>query len=174
MAVRTVRRICQLAVVLQATLLAVAPVVAQETKSARLDLAAAAGPSPYDLSGTGTGFAAGVWVGYPVRSFLLAEAGVGYFRYTTQFDRDVTYLLPEVGIRAGAPLGPLFPYLGGGIGFGSVITGGARTDLTLHVALGIRLWMSKRVGLRGEGRLRSVHPWAGNMVDLTGGVLIRL
>ncbi len=174
MAFRTVQRLCQVAIAMQATVIALAPAVAQQTESERMDLSAAAGPSLYDLSGTGTGLAAGVWLGYPLRPFLLAEAGVGYFRYTTQSNTDVSYLLPEVGIRVGAPLGQVFPYFGGGAGFASVITGGAGTDLTLHVALGIRAWISSRVGFRGEGRLRSVDPWAGNMVDLTGGVLIRL
>ena len=144
MVFRTMKGLCRLAIALQVTVLPMAPALAQQTSSARPDIGVSAGPSPYDLSGTGTGFAGGVWVGYPLRPFLLAEAGVGYFRYTTQGDTDVAYLLPEIGIRAGAPLGQVFPYFGGGAGFASVITGGAGTDLTLHVALGIRAWISRR------------------------------
>lgn len=174
MAFRTVNGLCQLAIALHATVLPMAPALAQRARSARPDIGVSAGLSPYDLSGTGTGFAGGVWLGIPLRPFLLAEGGFGYFRYTAQGETVVAYLLPEIGLRVGAPLGHVFPYFGGGAGYAHVITGSVGTDRTLHVALGIRAWVSSRVGLRGEGRLRSVDPWAGNMVDLTAGVLIRL
>jgi hypothetical protein len=165
---------CASALALFAAVIFVAPCGAQGSQSSRPDVSLLAGPSPYDLSGTGTGFAAGAWVDYAVWPFLLLEAGSGYFRYTTQGDSDLSYLLPEAGFRAGVPAGPLFPYTGGGVGFASVVSGGEGTDLTLHVVLGVRAWVTSQLGVRAEGRLRSVDPWAGNMVDLAGGLVIRL
>jgi hypothetical protein len=149
------------------------PWLAQAPSHPRLILSLLAGPSPYDLSGTGTGFAAGAWVDYPVRSFFLVEAGIGDFRYDPQTGTHVTYLLPEVGARRGVPVGRFFPSTGAGAGVASVLSGGDVTDLTLHVVLGIRAWLSPRPAVRVEERLRSVDPWSGNMVGLTGGLAVR-
>jgi hypothetical protein len=122
----------------------------------------------------GTGFAAGAWVDYPLTSFLLTEAGVGYFRYTSQFDVRVAYILPEVGLRAGIPLRSAFPFLGVGAGLATATSGGSGTDYTLHALVGLRLWLGTRVGVRAEARLRAVDPWAANMTDITGGLSIKL
>jgi hypothetical protein len=165
---------CPSALALFAAAVFVAPCGAQESQEPRPILSVLAGPSPYDLSGTGTGFAVGAWVSCPVWPFLLLEGGSGYFRYTAQGGSAVAYLLPEVGFRAGVPAGPWFPYAGGGVGLASVVSGFEGTDLTLHVVLGVRLWITSGIGARVEGRLRSVDPWSGNMTDVTGGLVIRL
>ena len=149
-------------------------VAAQQPPASKVSLSLLTGPSPYDLSGVGTGFAAGAWVDYRLKPWLLAEGGVGYFRYTEQFGSRVTFLLPEVGLRAGVPLGSAFPFIGIGAGSAIVVTGGSGNALTLHGLVGFRVWVTPRVGLRAEGRLRAVDPWGANMTDVTGGLSIRM
>jgi hypothetical protein len=132
------------------------------------------GPSPYDLSGTGTGFTIGAWIDYPVFSFLRIEGGSAYFQYTTPYGTGYRYLLPEVGFRLGAPIGPLLPYLGGGGGIAFTVSGRDDTSWTLHAVLGLRARLAGRIGVRAEFRLRSVDPFHGNMGDVVGGVVVRL
>jgi len=170
-----VQRVCKSTILLLLAISGVALTAgAQQPAGRRPSLSVLVGLSPYDLSGVGTGFAAGAWADYPLTSFLLAEGGVGYFRYTSQGGVRVAYVLPEVGVRAGIPLKSAFPFLGVGAGFATAASGGSSTDFTLHALVGLRLWLSARVGLRAEARLRAVDPWAANMTDITGGLSIKL
>src|SRR3954453_5963199 len=93
--------ICKSAILVLLASCIASTVGAQQPDGRRPSLSVLVGPSPYDLSGVGTGFAAGAWADYPLTSFLLAEGGVGYFRYTSQGGARVAYVLPEVGVRAG-------------------------------------------------------------------------
>jgi len=163
-----------LSLVVGAALVTPFPMLAQDAPGRRPALSVLAGPSPYDLSGTGTGFAMGAWVDYPVLSFLRVEGGVGYFQYSTQYGAGYKYLLPEVGFRLGVPIGPLFPFLGGGAGAAFMIAGGDDQAWTLHAVVGLRAWLVGRIGVRAEFRLRSVDPFHGNMGDVVGGVVVRL
>ncbi len=133
-------------------------------------LSLSAGPSPYDLSGTGTGLAIAGRVALPIQPYLIVEPGLVYFGYTTQFGTDFGFLLLELSVQAVAPLGPVHPYLGAGVGSAVANTGSSGSELTLHVVLGVRLRLTDHWGAVAEGRLRSVDPFHGNMVDLTLGV----
>jgi hypothetical protein len=130
------------------------------------------GPSPYDLSGTGTGFAVNAGVAVPVlRQVLLLEPSLGIFTYTSQFGNREHWLFPELGLQAQARVGAVRPYLGGGIGAGTVgLSGPARWKFTLHGLAGVRAHLSGRWGIRGEMRIRSVDPFHGNTVDFGLGV----
>ncbi|HSR14990.1 MAG TPA: hypothetical protein VLL51_04520 [Gemmatimonadales bacterium] len=131
-----------------------------------------AGPAPYDLSGTGTGFtASGRLAWRPTGSVLVVEPGLAYFRYTTQNDASSKWFLPEVSAQAEAGLGALRPFLGVGAGAGhESVAGKGRWEATLHLVAGVRLSLGRAWGLRTEARLLSVDPWAGSVVQFGFGV----
>ena len=128
-----------------------------------------AGPSSYDLSGTGTAAFGAVRFDVPVGRVFVVEPGVAIFRYTAQSSDAITYLFPEVSFQAQLP-GAVRPYLGGGIGFTEFISGRGGTDVTLHAAAGVRVPVANGWGLRGEARLRAVDPFHGNTFDFGFGV----
>jgi len=133
------------------------------------------GPSPYDLSGTGTGFAANLGIAVPMlRQALILEPSLGIFTYSSQFGNRTHWLFPELGLQAQAHLGGVRPYLGGGIGAGTEgLSGPARWQVTLHGVAGLRVHLGGRWGMRGEMRVRSVDPFHGNTVDFGVGITHR-
>ena len=133
------------------------------------------GPSPYDLSGTGTGFAANLGIAVPMlRQALILEPSLGVFTYSSQFGNRTHWLFPELGLQAQAHLGGVRPYLGGGIGAGTEgLSGPARWQVTLHGVAGLRVHLGGRWGMRGEMRVRSVDPFHGNTVDFGFGITHR-
>jgi len=133
------------------------------------------GPSPYDLSGTGTGFAVNIGITVPMlRQILILEPSLGIFTYSSQLGNRTHWLFPELGLQAQAHLGGVRPYLGGGIGAGTEgLSGPARWQVTLHGVTGMRVPLGGRWGIRGEMRLRSIDPFHGNTVDFGIGVTHR-
>lgn len=154
-----------------ALLLTAVPAMAQGSRPP-IESALLLGPSPYDLSGTGTGFAVNAGIAVPVlRQVLLLEPSLGVFTRTSQFGNREHWLFPELSLQAQARVGGVRPYLGGGIGAGTVgLSGPARWRFTLHGLAGVRAHLSGRWGVRGELRVRSVDPFQGNTVDLGIGV----
>jgi hypothetical protein len=146
------------------------PLVTHAQGSSDFALTVAAGPGPYDLSGTGTGLAVAARLDWVALSPMIVEPGVTYFRYGSESYRN--HVFPELSVQIAPRIGAVRPYLGAGAGVSFVLSGDW-TDLTLHVTTGVRLDIAGHWGLRGEGRLRSVDPWAGNTVDITGGVTFR-
>lgn len=134
------------------------------------------GPSPYDLSGTGTGLALNVGFAYrPFRRILIAESNLGYFRYTEQFGSRVIWLFPEISVAAEAHLGRLSPYLGGGAGRGRGSGNGSSVwETTIHGIVGARVALENGWGLRAEVRARGVGPTGGHTMDLGFGVTYRV
>jgi hypothetical protein len=154
--------------------LAAAPLQAQrrlgESSDRRPALAVLGGPSPYDLSGTGTGGFGAVRLEVPSGRLLVFEPGIAVFRYRSQADESITYLLPEVSAQVQVVGGPIRPYLGGGIGFTEFLSGRGQSKFTLHGAAGLRIAIAGGWGLRGEARLRSIDPFHGNTFDLGVGL----
>lgn len=138
----------------------------------RMALSVAAGPSPYDLSGTGTGFAAAVEFSWRPILGLVVEPGLTYFTYESQFAERIHYLMNELSVQGELPLGRVRPFLGGGAGFARVVSDTDEDDLvaTLHAVGGIRVDLSPTWGGRAEMRVRSVRPWTGNTVDVLFGL----
>lgn len=64
-----------------------------------------AGPSAYDLSGTGTGVVAGVRGEYAARPWLAVQGSASWFRYELQGGGSLHYLFPEAGVFGRLPLG---------------------------------------------------------------------
>ena len=136
----------------------------------KLELSLLAGPSSYDLSGTGTTFAVGSEVAYVPVSALYLEAGITYFEYTTQFGSRNRFIFPEVSVQGALPLGPVSPYVGGGAGLSLLFSGGNRVDPTLHIVGGIRVRATPEWGARGELRIRAVDPFGAVTADFMFGV----
>jgi hypothetical protein len=136
----------------------------------RLALGIAAGPSPYDLAGTGTGTAAGGFLAWRPARGLVVEPGLTVFSYRSQFDERTNLVFPELSIQGELVLGRFRPFLGGGAGGAFALSGVPSTTVTLHAVGGARLDLSETWGLLGEMRIRAVHPWTGNTVDLLFGV----
>jgi hypothetical protein len=149
------------------------PLAAQLPRRPVLSLSA--GPTRYDLSGTGTGVTGAVRLDLTGLPFLVLELGVGYFHYTTQAGNGLTYLLPEVSAQLQLGVGPMRPYVGGGIGVAEPSSGTITSNLqTVHVVAGARFGLGPHWVLRAEGRLRSVNPFHGSMLDITAGLGRRL
>jgi len=139
-----------------------------------LALGVAAGPSPYDLSGTGTGAAGAVLLAWSPLRGLVVEPGVTVFTYNSQFDERTTWLFPELSIQGELPLGRVRPFLGGGAGGGFVASGAGQTVATLHAVGGLRIALGKGWDGLGEMRVRAVRPWTGNTVDFLFGASKRI
>jgi hypothetical protein len=130
------------------------------------------GPSPYGFLNSGTGFAINLGLSTPLlHRVLFLEPNLGYFTYTTQFGHRNSWFFPELSLQAQAGAGKVRPYFGGGMGGGSESLGSpTKWDLTLHALAGIRMRLVGRWGLRGEFKVRSVHPWRGHTNDFGIGV----
>jgi hypothetical protein len=135
----------------------------------RLALGVAAGPSPYDLSGTGTGTAVGGFLAWRPARGLVVEPGLTVFSYRSQFDERTNLLLPEVSFQGELALGGFRPFLGGGVGGAFTLSGVPSTSVTLHAVGGALVDLGQSWGLLGEMRIRAVHPWTGNTVDFLFG-----
>jgi hypothetical protein len=136
----------------------------------RLALTLAAGPSPYDLSGTGTGTAGGAFLAWRPVHGLIVEPGIGVFGYTSQFDESTVLLFPEVSVQGELTLGSFRPFLGGGAGWSLGVSGFREQVATLHAVGGARVDLGSDWGLLGELRIRAVRPWTGNTADFLFGV----
>jgi len=139
-----------------------------------LAIGVAVGPSPYDLSGTGTGVAGAVLLAWAPLRGLVVEPGVTVFTYRSQFDERTTLLFPELSIQGELPLGRIRPFLGGGAGGGFVASGTGETVATLHAVGGVRIALGKGWGALGEMRVRAVRPWTGDTVDFLLGISRRI
>ena len=136
----------------------------------RLTLSGLAGPSPYDLSGTGTGFAAALEFNWRPTPGLVIEPGLTYFTYESQFSERIHYLMNELSVQGELPLGRVRPFLGGGAGFAQVAEEDEDLVGTLHAVVGLRVDLSRAWGARAEMRVRAVRPWTGNTADILFGL----
>ena len=147
-----------------------APVTALAQTGSRLTLSGLAGPSPYDLSGTGTGFAAALEFNWRPMPGLVIEPGLTYFTYQSQFSERIHYLMNELSVQGELPLGRVRPFLGGGAGVAQVVEENEDLVATLHAVGGLRVDLSRAWGARAEMRVRAVRPWTGNTVDILFGL----
>jgi hypothetical protein len=153
-------------------LLATGPLAAQQGGGPPSETALLAGPSSYDLSGTGTSFAANLSSTVRLAGrVLLFSPNFGYFTYRTQFGNRRHFLFPEAGLQLQVPMGRFRPYLGAGAGAGIDTRGGpSQLDFTLHAAAGFRLRVRSDWGVRGEVRVRPVDPFHGHTADFGLGI----
>lgn len=151
-------------------LLAAAPQVASAQNRPTYTVSLLAGPSSYDLSGTGTTFAAAgefTWHWLPA---LVLEPGITYFSYDTQFGGRTTILFPELSLQARVPRGPVRPYVGAGIGLSLSVAGGGGTHRSLHAVAGLGVGALSSWSFRGELRVRSPQQWGAVTADYMFGL----
>ena len=128
-----------------------------------------AGPSSYDLAGTGTTFAAAGHAAWQWKPALALEPGLTYFHY-----RYATILFPEVSLQAVVPSGPFRPYFGVGAGQTLTVDGSGGRHLSLHATLGLRVpVVGNTWGGRGELRVRSPQQWGAVTADWMFGLTFR-
>ena len=151
-----------------------APVAAQTL--GRHAVSVTLGPSPYDLAGVGTGFAVNAGFSWrPLGTGLVLEPSLGYFKYDSQGGIGVSWLFPELSVQGEIRVGRVFPYLGGGVGYGRQSSRfGSSWEPTLHMLGGLRIQAAADWGVRTEIRIRAVDPFGGNTVDLGIGLTRRL
>lgn len=138
-------------------------------------LAVTAGFSSFDLSGTGTAsiFALRAATEFGTR-FVVGELGISTMSPREQFDRRVTYVVPEAQLQLQVPFTVVRPYLG--VGIGSWISSEAgdsrRTRVAVSGAAGVRvLPRFTAVSFVVEGRLRGVGDgFSGTTADLNAGL----
>jgi hypothetical protein len=122
-----------------------------------------AGPSAYDLSGTGTAAFGAVRFDVPVGRVFILEPGVAIFRYTAQSADAITYLFPEVSFQAQVPGGGVRPYLGGGIGFTEFLSGRAilrGLDASVSPFLPGMIWVGGQMTAFFFIRKKCPQPWS--------------
>jgi hypothetical protein len=154
-----------------AALLTLAPAGA-----AAQELALMAGRAEYDLSGVRTSNVWAVRWTDPVRSFLVTDWSVTYIHTRQQFGRS-DFWLPESQFQVQGLWGAFAPYLGAGIGLAiddpdddALDT---EVDLATSAAVGVRLAVAERIGLRVDGRLHGIEiDYTGTVAGLTAGVTI--
>ncbi|MGE0352546.1 MAG: hypothetical protein AB7I33_04625 [Gemmatimonadales bacterium] len=129
-----------------------------------------AGPSPYDLAGTGTGTAAGAEYGWHYRGMLHGGVSLNGFTYRSQAGRRIIQLFPEFTARILLTKHELRPFVGGGYGVSVTARGPSGLTWTLHAVLGFDAMIAPGWLARAEARLRSVKPWTGETVDLRVGI----
>jgi len=131
-----------------------------------------AGPSPYDLSGNGTGLAINAGLAFRPARALVVEPGLGFFTYRNDFGQRSHWFFPELSVQAEAGRGRLRPFVGGGGGAGvQSRVGSDRWVGTLHAVTGLRVRLGRSWGGRLELRLRGVPPFSGHTLDFGLGLV---
>ena len=139
------------------------PGSAQQTERA---LALLAGPSQYDLAGTGTAPFVSARVTLPVARGLLVEPALAYLWYESQGGSRIHHLLPEAQLQIRRPGEVVRPYLGIGLGASWASRPAEdEVDLTLSAAGGVRVTVRYGWIVRGELRVRAIDPWTGTTAD---------
>jgi hypothetical protein len=152
-----------------ALLVTLLPAISQaQSRSPTFTLAG--GLTSYDLAGTGTAPAGAIRADQRVFPFLIFELSLEYMAYDAQGGTRNRLLMPEFSVQATTGLGRVHPFIGGGVGFGILVTGPGEDVATLHAVGGMRIVLAPAWGARGEVRIRSLDPFTGTMGDFTLGL----
>lgn len=132
------------------------------------------GISQFDLSGTGSSRLWAIRVDRTFGRFLVAEAGASMMRPALQSGDTTKFIVPELQLQVQLPIARVAPYIGAGIGAAIHIAddrvGGVDRDPAFSVAAGSRLWITRRLGLRAELRLRGIETrFTGSTADWVAG-----
>jgi hypothetical protein len=160
-----------------ALLLIVIPVVRCDASAQTYG--AYAGVSSYDLSGTGTAAIATAIRRYPLDRLLSVDVTLALFQESERFsvqgipvNVSSTLALPELGVELGKQFGRLRPSIGAGAGAAIKLHGRQSGGFTVHGLLGLSARVSPTVRVGAMGKVRSVRPFRGSMVDFMLGVEI--
>ncbi|HEV3051227.1 MAG TPA: outer membrane beta-barrel protein [Longimicrobium sp.] len=176
-------------VTLAAAALAAAPAAAQDGATLNIQ----GGGLSYDFLDDGTFAMGAVRVDWPLSRYVRAEVGGSYARpaytafrpvsqnVTEAYDEHANVLTATVGVQAQLPTRIASPYVGLATGLFGRFDPEGRGDRfvrpTQEVMAGVRVPVSRGIGLRGELRLRlDQHQNGGTASDMehTLGVTIKL
>jgi hypothetical protein len=132
-----------------------------------------AGPSAYDLSGTGTAPAASLAVGFAVAGPLRVVPALTWFSYDPGSGQKDSYVFPEISLQLGRRVGIFSPYFGIGGGRAYQV-GGSQPHFhtwTLHATAGAHIPVSHSWAIGGEFRLRALDPFHGSTADWMAGIV---
>ena len=150
------------------------------------DLAVSAGRVDFDLSGTGTARALAVRTTRHLTPHVSLEFGGLYARYCgdqirgecvgNQLGGTTSMFLPEAQLQYRWNVGRVSPYVGGGMGAARVGSRfGSDWDPTFSAAVGTAVYLTQRLGVTGEFRLRGHEArFTGTTSEITAGVVWRL
>jgi hypothetical protein len=138
-----------------------------------------AGVSEYDLSGVNTSPLYAVRVAGPVHTNLLVEGGLSYIATEQQFG-DAALFIPEAQAQLQGIWGRFRPYVGLGAGLAierpdddTGVEG--EIDFSPSAALGVRIDLTPKVGIRLDGHLHGIEAdFVGTVSALTAGITIGL
>jgi opacity protein-like surface antigen len=149
-----------------------ARVASAQEAAAPNTITASAGALNFDLSGTGTTVGVAVRGTRALTSHLALETGVLFARPQLQGGGRANLIAPEAHLQYHWRLGRFAPYAGGGIGFGHQSrSGSSATNLALSAAGGARTYVTDRVAVIGEFRLRGLErDFAGTTAEVMGGL----
>jgi hypothetical protein len=68
-------------------------------------------------------------------------------------------------------MGPVRPFLGGGVGFANISTGPSQSQFSVHAVAGLRVRLARMWGMRLETRARAVDPFHNHTIDFTAGIM---
>jgi hypothetical protein len=137
--------------------------------SGQTTLTGSVGPNEWDLSGTGSGWSAGLAVERPLAGVISVEGRLGYFAASDADDDPVRALLPELGVVLTTPTAVVVRLVVGG-GWSLGLGGWPEDDPTLFAAAGIGFGVGAGWTLRPELRIRAVDPWVGTIAELNLGL----
>jgi hypothetical protein len=159
---------------------AAAPVPAQGAPDRTVSVSA--GAMAFDASGTGNAPIFALRVDRTLSGrWLVGEAGLGYAPIAEQFRSTPTRLgVAELQLQVQAPLPLVRPYVGAGAGAVAYLTnagGRGRAAEAVSAAAGFRADLTRRAGLRVEGRLRywdyNSEGFVNGSGEVTGGLSYR-
>ena len=126
----------------------------------------------FDLSGTGNTWGVGFRGTRALTSHVAVEFSALMAWPDLQGGRAMLFV-PETHLQYHWRLGKFSPYAGGGIGFAHQSRDGSEsvTNLALSTAGGVRAYVSDRLALMGEFRLRGIQrDFSGTTAELMGGL----
>ena len=140
--------------------------------AARNTITASAGALNFDLSGTGTTLGVAVRGTRALTPHLALETGVLVARPQLQGGGRANLFAPEAHLQYHWRAGRISPYAGGGIGFGHQTRSGSNvTNLTLSAAGGARAYVTDRMAVLGEFRIRGLeHDFVGSTAEIMAGL----
>ena len=152
------------------------------------DVSVSAGRMDFDLNGTGHTHGVAVRAKRFLSPHLALEIGGAYARYCgyrsvtggeclpSRQDGTTSLFMPEVQLQYRWNMGRVSPYVGGGMGLSR--RGGqnfSRWDPTFSTAVGAAVYVTDRLGLTGEFRLRGHETrFTGTTSEVSAGLAWRL
>jgi len=150
------------------------------------DLSVSTGRLDFDLNGTGKAYGVAVRSKRHLTSHLSLEVGGMFARYcgdqtlgkcdAIQIRGTTTLFMPEAQLQYRWNLGRVSPYVGGGVGVARRgLLDRSLWDPTFSAAVGTAVFVTDRVGITGDFRLRGHNrDFSGTTSEITAGLVVRL